>query len=95
MQDEDKYPDLPETWVVCNCCECGCLLSARSMRPFAIDSKGRLKPGIPPVVSGTVAGRPACAGCREPREAKAWRNRGRDTASGWDDLMKAAEGGGE
>lgn len=94
MNDAAKYPDLPETWVVCNCSVCGCLLSGRSMRPYALDSKGRLKRGVPPVVSGTVSGRPACHGCREPREAKRSGQRaGRETPRGWDDLFSAAEGG--
>lgn len=97
MNDAAKYPDLPETWVVCNCSVCGCLLSGRSMRPYALDSKGRTKPGVPPVVSGTVGGRPACSGCREPREARSGRARagGRETPGGWDELFRAAEGGGQ
>lgn len=90
---EDQYPDLPDDWICCNCCECGCLLSGRVMRPKALDAKGRLRKGVPPVVAGSVGGRPACAGCREPREQKAWRDRGRETPRGWDDLFRALEGG--
>ena len=89
------YPDLPDDWLVVNCCVCGCLLSGRSMLPYALNTKGRLLKGIPPVVSGEVGGRPACRGCREPRPARPARRTASvsDAPPVWDSVMRGAEGG--
>lgn len=93
MSEANEFGDLPADWVVCNCSICGALLSGRTMRPLVVGEGGFVNPKYPPVVAGTVAGRPVCRGCKEPKGApKAARPAvGDDTGAAWDDVVRAAE----
>ncbi len=94
--EPNEFGDLPADWVVCNCSVCGALLSGRTMRPLLVGRTGSVPMKCPPVVAGSVAGRPVCAGCKEPRpEPREARSAiADDTDPGWENVVRALEGDG-
>jgi hypothetical protein len=92
--EKDEFAGLPLDWVVCNCSHCGCLLSGRSMRDYALNLRTGLMPkGRPPLATHSINGRPVCSGCYSPNPApKASRRAPREEAPpSWDDAVRALE----